>query len=109
MVYDYMYGIVCGMLLYGMVWYCTGMVMYAMNYGIKTVWQKYYIFVYLSFYNVSLSDRKVKSDFIGKPRKAVRRSPPQFVSKNEHERLVNMAARLIAATVSTSIIILSHK
>ena len=37
---------------------------------------------------------------IGKPRKAVRRSPPQFVNKNEHERLVNMAARLIAATVS---------
>ncbi|CAB4028331.1 Lipoxygenase-likey domain-containing 1 [Paramuricea clavata] len=44
--------------------------------------------------------RKVKPDLIGKPRKAVRRSPPQFVSKNEHERLVNMAARLIAATVS---------
>ncbi|XP_028395068.1 uncharacterized protein LOC114519182 [Dendronephthya gigantea] len=47
--------------------------------------------------------RKVKPDSIGKPRKAVRRSPPHFVSKNEHERLVNMAARLIAATETSAL------
>lgn len=36
---------------------------------------------------------------VGKPRRMMRRSPPQHVSRDERERLVNMATKLIVATV----------
>ena len=39
---------------------------------------------------------------VGKPRRILRRSPPQHVSRDERERLVDMASKLIVATVSQS-------
>ena len=44
--------------------------------------------------------RKIKPDILGKPKKVIRRSPPRHVSKNEQERIINTAAKLIVATVS---------
>ena len=43
--------------------------------------------------------RKLPVNVVGKPRRILRRSPPQHVSRDERERLVNMATKLIVATV----------
>ena len=43
--------------------------------------------------------RKIPANVVGKPRRIMRRSPPQHVSRDERERLVNMATKLIVATV----------
>lgn len=43
--------------------------------------------------------RKIPANVVGKPRRMMRRSPPQHVSRDERERLVNMATKLIVATV----------
>ena len=43
--------------------------------------------------------RKTPANVVGKPRRIMRRSPPQHVSRDERERLVNMATKLIVATV----------
>lgn len=43
--------------------------------------------------------RKIPANMVGKPRRMMRRSPPQHVSRDERERLVNMATKLIVATV----------
>ena len=38
----------------------------------------------------------------------MRRSPPQHVSRDERERLVNMATKLIVATVRIEAISINH-
>lgn len=43
--------------------------------------------------------RKIPTNVVGKPRRMMRRSPPQHVSRDERERLVDMASKLIVATV----------
>lgn len=43
--------------------------------------------------------RKIPTNVVGKPRRMMRRSPPQHVSRDERERLVDMATKLIVATV----------
>ena len=48
---------------------------------------------------VLLYFRKIPLNVVGKPRRILRRSPPQHVSRDERERLVNMASKLIVATV----------
>ena len=45
------------------------------------------------------SFRKIPPNVVGRPRRIARRSPPQHVSQDERERLVDMATKLIVATV----------
>ena len=45
------------------------------------------------------SFRKIPPNVVGRPRRIARRSPPQHVSRDERERLVDMATKLIVATV----------
>lgn len=47
--------------------------------------------------------RKIPLNVVGKPRRILRRSPPQHVSRNERERLVNMASKLIVATEAVAL------
>ena len=50
--------------------------------------------------------RKMPVNVVGKPRRTLRRSPPQHVSRDERERLVDMATKLIVATVRRQNIII---
>lgn len=52
--------------------------------------------------------RKIPTNVVGKPRRMMRRSPPQHVSRDERERLVNMATKLIVATVRIKAIYMYH-
>ncbi|EDO43381.1 predicted protein [Nematostella vectensis] len=47
--------------------------------------------------------RKTPVHIVGKPRRISRRSPPQHIDKNERERLVNMASKLIVATETVAL------
>ncbi|CAH3114250.1 unnamed protein product [Porites lobata] len=47
--------------------------------------------------------RKLPVNVVGKPRRILRRSPPQHVSRDERERLVNMATKLIVATETVAL------
>ena len=49
--------------------------------------------------------KKIPVNVVGKPRKLLRRSPPQHIGKDERERLVNMATKLIVATVSAILLL----
>ncbi|KAK3752041.1 hypothetical protein QZH41_019391, partial [Actinostola sp. cb2023] len=47
--------------------------------------------------------RKLPTNIVGKPRRITRRSPPQHVHKDERERIVNMASKLIIATETVAL------
>lgn len=47
--------------------------------------------------------RKCPPNVVGKPRRILRHSPPQHVSRDERERLVNMASKLIVATETVAL------
>lgn len=47
--------------------------------------------------------RKIPTNVVGKPRRMMRRSPPQHVSRDERERLVDMATKLIVATETVAL------
>ncbi|KAL9988547.1 hypothetical protein ACROYT_G003004 [Oculina patagonica] len=47
--------------------------------------------------------RKIPANVVGKPRRIMRRSPPQHVGRDERERLVNMATKLIVATETVAL------
>lgn len=47
--------------------------------------------------------RKIPPNVVGRPRRIARRSPPQHVSRDERERLVDMATKLIVATETVAL------
>jgi len=47
--------------------------------------------------------RKCPPNVVGKPRRILRHSPPQHVSRDERERLINMASKLIVATETVAL------